>query len=425
MAMMMTGRVLLVCALCVLWCVTVFGIARDDRCVEGDGNVLTHTHNGGNDRVRLKVGCGLFSTRMGLINAVAAEDDSGNGISNAVLDGKEKTAPGPKGVKGAAGAATPPSPSGLGVSGAGAETGQLPAADQKGNEKNNLDPGSKEATDSQDQTTDQLSSPSGSTPTRSGENPSSKDTDDINQLPKGTETKGDADRQDKNGSDEAVEEEDGDKNKGKKQEKNTLQPETQEGQHNGGGTPPSLPALLPPPIPSGGPAPSLSESEGSPPTEPKNSQNPKKVTNEATPSGPTMESKASEPPSGDATQGQHSHDTDTEDPTKNAATGSPAEPTSSSTSASGSGDHVQNKADEDDAQSSEGQHDSLETGNTNVVPTLSEAAPQTTKTTTATQTNHTTNAQNSDGSTAVSHTTSPLLLLLLVVCAAAAAVVAA
>ncbi|KAF8303914.1 Mucin-associated surface protein (MASP), subgroup S002 [Trypanosoma cruzi] len=37
----------------------------------------------------------------------------------------------------------------------------------------------------------------------------------------------------------------------------------------------------------------------------------------------------------------------------------------------------------------------------------------------------TTNTQNSDGSTAVSHTTSPLLLLLVVACAAAAAVVAA
>ncbi|EKG00917.1 mucin-associated surface protein (MASP), putative [Trypanosoma cruzi] len=44
---------------------------------------------------------------------------------------------------------------------------------------------------------------------------------------------------------------------------------------------------------------------------------------------------------------------------------------------------------------------------------------------TATQTNHTTTPGDSDGSTAVSHTTSPLLLLLVVACAAAAAVVAA
>ncbi|RNC52700.1 mucin-associated surface protein (MASP) [Trypanosoma cruzi] len=238
MAMMMTGRVLLVCALCVLWCVTVFGIARDDRCVEGDGNVLTHTHNGGNDRVRLKAGCGLISTRMGLINAVAAGDGSEGGTSNAPLDSVGGTspgsllagiggnaAPGAGGGNGAAGAATPSLPvSGPGVSGTGDEGGQLPAADQKWNEKNKVNPGSNAAADPQEQTNDQLSSPSGSSPTRSGENPSSKDTDEINQLPKGTETKGDADRQDKNGSDEAVEEEDGDKDKGKNKKKTHYSP---------------------------------------------------------------------------------------------------------------------------------------------------------------------------------------------------------
>ncbi|RNC53031.1 mucin-associated surface protein (MASP) [Trypanosoma cruzi] len=140
------------------------------------------------------------------------------------------------------------------------------------------------------------------------------------------------------------------------------------------------------------------------------------------PSESKMESKAPEPPSGDATQGQHSHDRDTEDSRKNAAAGSPAEPTTSSSSTSGSGDHVQNKADKDDAQSSEEQHDSLETGNTNVVPTLSETAPQTAKTTTAARINGTATPGDSDSSTAVSHTTSPLLLFLVVACAAAAAV---
>ncbi|EAN98905.1 Mucin-associated surface protein (MASP) [Trypanosoma cruzi] len=54
---------------------------------------------------------------------------------------------------------------------------------------------------------------------------------------------------------------------------------------------------------------------------------------------------------------------------------------------------------------------------------MSEASPQSTA---ATQTNHTTTPAENDGSTAVSHTTSPLLLLLLpVACASAAAVVAA
>ncbi|EAN97866.1 Mucin-associated surface protein (MASP) [Trypanosoma cruzi] len=194
-----------------------------------------------------------------------------------------------------------------------------------------------------------------------------------------------------------------------KEEKIKAPTKTHEGKKNEGASLPPSPPLPP----SGGPT-----------AERENPKNQKKITNEATPSGPKMESEAPEPPSGDATQGQHSHDTDTEDSTKNAATGSPAEPTTTSTSASGSGDHFQNKADKDDAQSSEGQHDSLETGNTNVVPTLSETAPQTAKTTTAAQTNDTATPADSDSSTAASHTTSPLLLLLFVACAAAAVVAA-
>ncbi|EKF28289.1 mucin-associated surface protein (MASP), putative, partial [Trypanosoma cruzi marinkellei] len=54
--------------------------------------------------------------------------------------------------------------------------------------------------------------------------------------------------------------------------------------------------------------------------------------------------------------------------------------------------------------------------------TMSEASPQTLVTANRTDTK---NTQNSDGSTAASHTTSHLLLLLVVACAAAAAVVAA
>ncbi|PWV03381.1 Mucin-associated surface protein (MASP) [Trypanosoma cruzi] len=431
MAMMMTGRVLLVCALCVLWCVTVFGDARDNRCIEGDGNVLTHTHNGGNDGLRLKADSGLISTRMGLIKAVAAEEggeEELESVGRASPDSllavtEDNEAPGPKEGKGAAVAATPPSPPGPGVPGTGDEKGQLPAAGQKGNEKNNVDPGSKEPKESQDRTNDQLPSPSGSSSTRSGEKSSLTGTDDLTPLPKGTETELSADPQDKNGS-EAIGEEDGEKEKKKKQEKNKLQPEKHEGQNNGGGTPP--PPLPAPLQPSGGPAPSSTAGEGDPTAEKEGSQNVTTVTNKNTPSGSKMESKAPEPPSEDATQGQHSHDTDTEDLTKNAATGSPAETTTSSTSASGSGDRVQNKADEDDAQSSEEQHDGIETGNTNFVPTHSETASQTPEKATAARINVTTAPGDRDGSTAVSHT-SPLLPLLLfvVACAAAAAVVAA
>ncbi|EKF27597.1 mucin-associated surface protein (MASP), putative, partial [Trypanosoma cruzi marinkellei] len=72
--MMMTGRVLLVCALCVLWCGAVFGHAMDDYCGGGGGDVLRHTSNGGNDGVSLKTDCGLLRTRMGLIKAVEASE---------------------------------------------------------------------------------------------------------------------------------------------------------------------------------------------------------------------------------------------------------------------------------------------------------------------------------------------------------------
>ncbi|KAF8282122.1 Mucin-associated surface protein (MASP), subgroup S074 [Trypanosoma cruzi] len=434
MAMMVTGRVLLVCALYVLWCVNGFGDARDNRCIEDDGNVLTHTHNGGNNGLRLKADSVLISTRMGLINAIAAEDGSEDGINNAPLNGKEKTppgsvsagsegneAPGAGGVRGAAVTATPPSMPGPGVPGTGDEKGQLHTAGQKANEKNNVDPDRKEPKESQDRTNDQLPSPSGSSSTRSGEKSSLTGTNDLTPLPKDTETELSADLQDKNGSDEAIGEEDGEEEKEKKQEKDKLQPEKHENQNNGGGTPPPpLPTPLPPPPP----LPSSEGKGGSIPDQ-ENLQNPKKVTNENTPSGSKTDTEATQLPSEDATKGQHSHDTDTEDSTKNAATDSPEEPTTSSTSTSGSGDHVQSRADENDAQSSEGQHDNLESGNTHVVPTPSETAPQAAETINTTNANHTATPGDSDGSTAVSHTTSPLLLLLLVACAAAAAVVAA
>ncbi|EKG00517.1 mucin-associated surface protein (MASP), putative [Trypanosoma cruzi] len=80
MAMMMTGRVLLVCALCVLWCGAVFGHAMEDYCGEGGGNGLRHTSNG-DDVVSLKADCGLLSARMGLIKAVEAAEAGENELS--------------------------------------------------------------------------------------------------------------------------------------------------------------------------------------------------------------------------------------------------------------------------------------------------------------------------------------------------------
>ncbi|RNC41949.1 mucin-associated surface protein (MASP), partial [Trypanosoma cruzi] len=57
--------------------------------------------------------------------------------------------------------------------------------------------------------------------------------------------------------------------------------------------------------------------------------------------------------------------------------------------------------------------------------TVSQSAGSSTAPTTNNKTRDTASHGNSDGSTAVSHTTSPLLLLVVVTCAAAAAVVAA
>ncbi|EAN95679.1 Mucin-associated surface protein (MASP) [Trypanosoma cruzi] len=112
---------------------------------------------------------------------------------------------------------------------------------------------------------------------------------------------------------------------------------------------------------------------------------------------------------------------------KNAVTDTPTKTTAPSLSTSGTGD-VQTTTDTVDngAQrpNTKEPQDGLEDGNTNVPPRASGAAPQTALTATITQKNHTKTIGDSDGGTAVPHTTSPLLLLLLLV-ACAAAVVAA
>ncbi|RNC38231.1 mucin-associated surface protein (MASP), partial [Trypanosoma cruzi] len=247
---MMTGRVLLVCALCVLWCGAV-GDARDNRCVEDDGNVLTHTHNGGNEGLRLKADFGLISTRMGLIKAVAAVD-GGDGAGNDSLENKDKSPQG--GVL--AGTKDNEAPGAGGVQGAaGAVNGQLPAAGQKGIENKNVDPGRNAATDSQDQNNDHLSSSSGSTPSRSGEKPSSTGTSEMTQLPKDTVTKLDADLQDKRESSEGIKAEETEEEERQKIKAHTG---SSESKNNGGET-------TPPPL--------TSSDEESPISDQENSQN--------------------------------------------------------------------------------------------------------------------------------------------------------
>ncbi|EKF28346.1 mucin-associated surface protein (MASP), putative, partial [Trypanosoma cruzi marinkellei] len=137
------------------------------------------------------------------------------------------------------------------------------------------------------------------------------------------------------------------------------------------------------------------------------------------------ESEALKQVSEDTERGQQNQDTAPSTLVGVTGNGSRAETTASSTSTN-DGDGAQSTGDEnnDNAQRpnpKETNH--LKADNTNVAPTFTEAAPQTATTATTTQTNDTSTKGDSDGSTAVSHTTSPLLLL--VVACAAAAVVAA
>ncbi|RNF02643.1 mucin-associated surface protein (MASP), partial [Trypanosoma cruzi] len=98
---------------------------------------------------------------------------------------------------------------------------------------------------------------------------------------------------------------------------------------------------------------------------------------------------------------------------KNAVTDTPTNTTAPSLSTSGTGD-VQTTTDTVDngAQrpNTKEPQDGLEDSNTKAPSTASGAAPQTAKTATITQKNDTTAPGDSDSSTAVSHTTSPLFL---------------
>ncbi|KAF8302362.1 Mucin-associated surface protein (MASP), subgroup S100 [Trypanosoma cruzi] len=188
--MVMASRVLLLCALCVLWCGAVFGHAMDDYCGEGGGNGLRHTSNGGDDGVSLKVDCGLLSTRMGLIKAVEAAE-AGQGLSVTLPPGEPKEAsldnnqgggaPG-SGDVGVGGQPAPPAAPSIGGSGTEEQVGELEVMDTNdgnvaGDKKEHEDVN---AADSQQQTADQLSSSSsGSSGTEGVKEPALKENSEI------------------------------------------------------------------------------------------------------------------------------------------------------------------------------------------------------------------------------------------------------
>ncbi|EAN93303.1 Mucin-associated surface protein (MASP) [Trypanosoma cruzi] len=165
-------------------------------------------------------------------------------------------------------------------------------------------------------------------------------------------------------------------------------------------------------------------------TSPTASTGTQKATEKKTTTSPSNAKTAPEAPGkplGNGEPNQNRQGTNTPVSVKDATTTRPAEKTASSVPESGS-DGTQKKEDiiDDGDQRPNGKEpqDGLEDGNTNDTPTSTEAA-QKTATVNNYQTNNTSKSRESDGSTAVSHTTSPLLLLLVVACAAAAAVVAA
>ncbi|EKF28450.1 mucin-associated surface protein (MASP), putative [Trypanosoma cruzi marinkellei] len=136
-----------------------------------------------------------------------------------------------------------------------------------------------------------------------------------------------------------------------------------------------------------------------------------------------------ERPSEADTRDQNGKGTDTSDLVKDAVASGSEETTVLSISTSGGADVMSEASeDADNAQrpNYKETHKDPEPHNTNPASTASEAPPQTAITLTTAQTNNTAMSRDSDSSTAVSHTTSPLLLFLLrlVVCAAAAAVAA-
>ncbi|KAF8303797.1 Mucin-associated surface protein (MASP), subgroup S079 [Trypanosoma cruzi] len=171
-----------------------------------------------------------------------------------------------------------------------------------------------------------------------------------------------------------------------------------------------------------------SSREGQPPTATTDSQTPNAQEHKRLLLPKKTEYNAPEHHSEDILAEQQGQATATENLTENAPATNQAEKTASPNSTSGGGE-ARSTADENTANAQRPNpnesHEDLEGSDTHPAPTASEAAPQTAIKPIANTTDTATPAEN-DSSTAVSHTTYPLLLLLLVVaCAAAAAAVAA
>ncbi|KAF5216522.1 Mucin-associated surface protein (MASP) subgroup S073 [Trypanosoma cruzi] len=447
MAMMMTGRVLLVCALCVLWC-WCGGFADEAGASAGGGNGLRHTSNGVNDGSS-KADCGLFFTSMGLLKAVEAGDDnlpltdkvsseikevSDLVVSQKGVDGGPLA--GAKEGNGAAGAVT--SPPGPEVSEANEGERHLEVLGPKGDDELTRVSASGEASNSQNQTAHQPVLLSDSSDTLPGEVLPLSNSDSA-LIYKDPLKKGDVDSRDATVGDTQKVEELKEENKEEeelKEFKDRAESETRKEGKKEEGTPTKISTAQPTALEraqrpvvklNGGKSPDAVPEGDASQTESEDAQALTHQQHESSSSQTETKSEAPEPPATDGVPPQQVQDTVTKDSMENATATNQAETTVSPNYTSGSGE-AQSEADGNDAQrpNPNEPHDVLEGVDTNDAPTLSEAAPQTEETAAAARINGTATPGDSDSSTAVSHTTSPLLLLLLVVaCAAAAAVVAA
>ncbi|KAF5216164.1 Mucin-associated surface protein (MASP) subgroup S040 [Trypanosoma cruzi] len=335
MAMMMTGRVLLVCVLCVLWCGAGGVYARDiDNKALGDC-----------------MASGVLGTNC-----------------SRVPGGCDKTAP------------KPPFRSALPITvlQADAPEGEVPAS--QGGNLNSIE-----------------SSGTGA-PGKASENPDG--------IPGKVESSGGGSSGGAGGK-EARQEAEGTDNTPSNPPVTTVTPQAEETKAKE-----VLSSALSPPA--GGVPPASDDTHTSPGTNEENSASKNET-----------KSNSLERPSEDGEAGQQDKEADTQGTQETEGT---QETAASPISTSGSGGaQSEADADDDDPQrpNPEGpQNDGTEAGDTHGPSAASDAAPQAAKAIAA-QTNGTVTPGDSDGSTAVSHSTSPLLLLLFVACAAAAAVVAA
>ncbi|PWV10611.1 Mucin-associated surface protein (MASP) [Trypanosoma cruzi] len=420
MAMMMTGRVLLVCALCVLWCGAVFGHAMDDYCSEGGGNGLRHTSNGGDDGVSLKADCGLLSTRMGLIKAVEAAEgeqelsgDPSQDTGESSIDKKVRS--GAAGLEGDGVTVQPPAaPLGSGGPGTGGqERGSNVLGPNGGREADKMGHKDGKGTGSHNEGAEQSSFLPGSPGPQSGEdhilenNSESNEPSDIQQNKEDAieaETPKISEKEEPGGG---KEKENGKALTGipesqtKKKEIKTVQP------------PPLLTktaeeARITIGIPAGGSAPA--ETNG-----------------HSKPEDTVIMQQLQQPQDGieSNNHSQTNSGAEISDNQQNEPSGDHAESRPPSPTANGDADNNESEKsteegipNNDPAADGAGTAEEKQNENKEANPKETSVEATATKTTTAT-------TGDSDGSTAVFHSTSPLFLLLLVVACAAAAVVTA